>query len=448
MSRFRRNVGGLPVVLFVSDVAALTVSALLVGGDIGGLVTFGLVGLVVRSANRYYRQRMSLAVLDDVPRALVTVVVAVGLSFAVSQVVDLGAGFNTHVLDQALLFLAFGLVLQKAAFVAARRARRTRLIGRRTLIVGADQVGRTLTDALLEHPELGLTPVGYADPDGRAGRLGPLRMPVLASDMAQLPRAIIDHQIDTTIVALQDSHVHVDTVMTVQRTGCELLVVPAMFEMHHDGADVERIRGVPLIRLRSDPTLRLSWWIKRGFDVAVGAVGLLALALPMALVCVAILIDSGRPVMFWQERIGVDGRPFRLCKFRSMRPESEHESQTTWNIGSDPRVSAVGRLLRRTSIDEIPQLWNIIRGHMSLVGPRPERPGFVEKFTREHERYWARHRVPVGLTGLAQVNGLRGDTSIQERARFDNYYIANWSLWLDLKIILLTFREVFGGHGR
>jgi lipopolysaccharide/colanic/teichoic acid biosynthesis glycosyltransferase len=119
-----------------------------------------------------------------------------------------------------------------------------------------------------------------------------------------------------------------------------------------------------------------------------------------------------------------------------------------WNIAADPRVSRIGHMLRRTSIDELPQLWNIVRGQMSLVGPRPERPTFVERFEQEHERYWARHRVPVGLTGLAQVNGLRGDTSISDRARFDNYYIANWSLWLDAKVLLLTLREVFGGRGR
>jgi lipopolysaccharide/colanic/teichoic acid biosynthesis glycosyltransferase len=153
-------------------------------------------------------------------------------------------------------------------------------------------------------------------------------------------------------------------------------------------------------------------------------------------------------VLFWQERVGMDGRTFRLCKFRSLRPRSENESQTTWTVAGDPRLGKVGRFLRRSSIDEMPQLWNIVRGQMSLVGPRPERPTFVKKFSQEHARYWARHRVPVGLTGFAQVNGLRGDTSIRERARYDNYYIANWSLWLDLKIVLLTAREVFGGRGR
>jgi lipopolysaccharide/colanic/teichoic acid biosynthesis glycosyltransferase len=155
-----------------------------------------------------------------------------------------------------------------------------------------------------------------------------------------------------------------------------------------------------------------------------------------------VLLESGRPVLFAQVRIGLDGRPFRIYKLRSLKPVNEQEAATTWNVVGDPRIGPVGRLLRRTSLDELPQMWNVMRGEMSLVGPRPERPGFVEQFSTEHERYWARHRVPPGLTGLAQVNGLRGDTSIADRARYDNYYIANWSLWLDLKIILLTAREL------
>ena len=130
-----------------------------------------------------------------------------------------------------------------------------------------------------------------------------------------------------------------------------------------------------------------------------------------------------------------------------MRPANEHEQQTQWNIAGDPRLGRVGKWLRRTSVDELPQLFNILRGDMSLVGPRPERPVFVDQFTVEHDGYWARHRIPVGLTGWAQVNGLRGDTSIAQRARFDNYYVANWSLWLDIKIVFLTVREVFRGSG-
>jgi lipopolysaccharide/colanic/teichoic acid biosynthesis glycosyltransferase len=149
-------------------------------------------------------------------------------------------------------------------------------------------------------------------------------------------------------------------------------------------------------------------------------------------------------VLFRQRRIGVDGRAFELLKFRSLLPENDHESQTRWSISADSRLTPFGRLLRASSLDELPQLWNILRGDMALVGPRPERPHFVAMFSDSVPGYTARHRVPVGLTGWAAVNGLRGDTSIDERARYDNFYIANWTLWLDVTIILRTIAAVVG----
>jgi lipopolysaccharide/colanic/teichoic acid biosynthesis glycosyltransferase len=146
--------------------------------------------------------------------------------------------------------------------------------------------------------------------------------------------------------------------------------------------------------------------------------------------------------------VGRHGQRFSLVKFRSMRPADQAESDTTWSIDDDQRVGPVGRVLRRTSLDELPQLWNVLRGDMTLVGPRPERPYFVDRFSTENPTYAGRHRVPTGLTGLAQVSGLRGDTSISDRTRYDNYYIENWSLWLDVKVLLRTVQEVVTARGR
>ncbi|MEO6713039.1 MAG: sugar transferase, partial [Mycobacteriales bacterium] len=165
-------------------------------------------------------------------------------------------------------------------------------------------------------------------------------------------------------------------------------------------------------------------------------------------IAIAVRLETGRGFLFRQTRVGLDRREFQLLKFRSMRPASETEQQTAWSIANDHRVGPVGRFIRRTSFDELPQLWNILRGDMTLVGPRPERPHFVREFANSFPRYSARHRVPAGLTGWAQVHGLRGDTSIEERARFDNYYIENWSLWGDIKIIVRTVRSVAGAAGR
>jgi lipopolysaccharide/colanic/teichoic acid biosynthesis glycosyltransferase len=179
----------------------------------------------------------------------------------------------------------------------------------------------------------------------------------------------------------------------------------------------------------------------------VAAVGIVVLAPVLAACALAVRWELGADVLFRQERVGLDGQRFELLKFRSLRPETANESSTRWSIASDHRVGPVGRFLRRTSLDELPQLWNVLRGEMSLVGPRPERPHFVAAFEATYPQYPARHRVPSGLTGWAQVHGLRGDTSIADRARFDNFYIENWSLWLDLKILLRTFTSVLGGRG-
>jgi lipopolysaccharide/colanic/teichoic acid biosynthesis glycosyltransferase len=152
-------------------------------------------------------------------------------------------------------------------------------------------------------------------------------------------------------------------------------------------------------------------------------------------------------VLFRQERVGLDGRPFQVLKFRSLRPVDDSESETLWNIQHDDRLGPVGKFIRKTSLDELPQLFNILRGEMSVVGPRPERPFFVTEFSKAMPRYLARHRVPAGLTGWSQVHGLRGDTSIEERARFDNYYVEHWSLWLDIKVVLRTVASVIRGSG-
>jgi lipopolysaccharide/colanic/teichoic acid biosynthesis glycosyltransferase len=189
------------------------------------------------------------------------------------------------------------------------------------------------------------------------------------------------------------------------------------------------------------------WAIKRASDILFAATALIVLS-PILLLCALATLADGGGVFFYQQRIGHLGKPFNLVKFRTMRPQDPAEADTTWSIANDRRVGPLGRFLRRTSLDELPQLWNILRGDMTVVGPRPERPHFVDQFSAEHPGYAMRHRVPVGLTGLAQVSGLRGDTPISDRARFDNYYIENWSLWLDLKVVVRTVAEVFRGRGR
>ncbi|MFD7221732.1 sugar transferase [Streptomyces sp. NPDC059892] len=212
----------------------------------------------------------------------------------------------------------------------------------------------------------------------------------------------------------------------------DLTAAPVAMERHLWGFAARHVAPPPVRRHRRDAA------VKRLLDV-VFTLPLLLAASPVLLACaLAVRLCDGRDVLFRQERVGQNGRTFTLLKFRTLRPADEHESATRWNIANDLRMSPVGNFLRRTSMDELPQLWNVLRGDMSLVGPRPERPFFVANFSKTQPGYAARHRMPVGITGLAQVHGLRGDTSIEERSRFDNHYIDHWSLWQDVCILLRT----------
>jgi exopolysaccharide biosynthesis polyprenyl glycosylphosphotransferase len=234
---------------------------------------------------------------------------------------------------------------------------------------------------------------------------------------------------------------------------CDMWIVPRLRQGYTPGAIPDHIGAIPVVRVRWPGMSRAQRQIKRRFDIAFATLALVLCSPVLLLATLATRLDGGPGVFFHQQRIGYRGRPFRLVKFRTLRPDddansNDANSQIRWSIADDPRIGPVGRFLRRTSLDEIPQLWNILRGDMTVVGPRPERPHFVDQFSADYPDYALRHRMPVGLTGLAQVSGLRGDTSISDRARYDNYYIENWSLWLDVKVLLRTIAEVLRGRGR
>ena len=188
------------------------------------------------------------------------------------------------------------------------------------------------------------------------------------------------------------------------------------------------------------------WAIKRAIDIVISSLALAVLAIPLGLVAALVKLSSRGPVFYKQERMGLDGKPFTIVKFRSMLNDAERETGPVWTVPDDPRVTPVGRFLRRSNLDELPQLWNVLRGDMSIVGPRPERPHFVAQFKHKIPQYMLRHKVKAGLTGWAQVNGWRGNTPLEKRIEYDLYYIENWSVRLDLKIMWLTLFTFFHKH--
>jgi exopolysaccharide biosynthesis polyprenyl glycosylphosphotransferase len=394
-----------------------------------------------------YRSRLRLSVLDDFPFILGGVLAGFVTEMAMAGL-DPEMEPGRALLPRLVALLATVLLAKHVAYAVIRWARRRGLVRHTALVIGAGHVGMRLTQNLHEHREFGLDVVGFVDSRPRVEDVSELPAPLLGGQ-DQLAELIEDFAVRVVIVAfgsVRESEL-VDILRTCDRLRCEIFFIPRLFEMSYTTRDMDQAWGIPLVRVRRAPYRRLSWRMKRVVDVVLSATGLLLL-LPVMLVCaVAVRLEGGPGVIFRQHRVGVDGREITVLKFRSLRPVDDAESATHWNISQDDRLGPVGRLLRKTSLDELPQLWNILMGSMTLVGPRPERPHFVREFGGTVPRYMARQRVPAGLTGWAQVHGLRGDTSIEHRAGFDNYYIENWSLWGDFKIMLRTLEQVFRVRG-
>ncbi len=437
---FLTRVNAVASLLIAVDVAAWATAVLRTGpGPVGAAVT-GVALLLARTAGRVHRRRLWLSWLQDLPRSVTATALAFAFVTGAGLVSGMDGASTARLQEVVLLFAVLGEAVRPFVFAFGRWGRRRLRRCDRAVVVGSGRIGAELVRTMLEHPEFGLLPVGLA-----ASGPAPAGLPVEPID-DDLAEAITRLRAGTVVLAPagegEDDGAIVDAAISAHRLGCVTLVLPHLFELCPDGPGVDRLRSYPLVWLGGAPTRRPGWWVKRVVETALAAVALVVLAPVIACCALAVAVESGFPVFFRQVRVGMDGRTFLLYKLRSVRQSDVDDSQVRWSVVGDSRVGPVGRLLRRTSLDELPQLWNVVRGDMALVGPRPERPVFVHEFSAVHDLYWARHRVPTGLTGLAQVHGLRGDTSIADRARYDNYYIANWSLWLDVKIVILTVGEL------
>ncbi|WP_411118531.1 exopolysaccharide biosynthesis polyprenyl glycosylphosphotransferase [Streptomyces sp. 058-1L] len=320
-----------------------------------------------------------------------------------------------------------------------------------TLVVGQGPVARQVTAALYGHPEYGLRPVGRVAASAAPAEEPPARpdgvpLPVLVTPQ-EVGRAVVQNSVRHAVFTAPPEATPDGAALFALLTGhgCRVWLVTGdtAVATRPAGSRPDHLWGFAAHPLQDGTHRPVSHAAKRAMDALLAGAGLLLVAPLMAGCALAVRLSDGPGVIFRQERVGRHGRPFVLLKFRTLRPADAKESATRWNVASDGRMSRVGRLLRRSSLDELPQLWNVLRGDMSLVGPRPERPFFVAQFTRTHPGYQDRHRMPVGITGLAQVNGLRGDTSIEERARFDNRYIETWSLWQDACVLARTVGSFF-----
>jgi Undecaprenyl-phosphate glucose phosphotransferase len=306
----------------------------------------------------------------------------------------------------------------------------------RVLIAGSGELARAVVERVNGHRELGFTLVGYLR-NGEESKLGGLECLGTIDDAV---RVIDERKIDHVFVALP--HASSEAMMALLdklvRSVVAIHVVPDLLQFMVLRSRVEDLDGLPTINLSETPLEGWSRFVKRGFDLIVASVAFVVFSPVMLLVALIIKLEDRGPVFYRQERMGLDGKPFDIFKFRSMHVGAENESGAKWAEKDDPRRTRIGRFIRKTSLDELPQLFNVLSGDMSVVGPRPERPQFVEQFRAEFPHYMLRHKVRAGMTGWAQVHGWRGNTSIRIRIEHDLYYIENWSLVLDVKILFMT----------
>jgi len=315
---------------------------------------------------------------------------------------------------------------------------------RLAVLIGNNEIAHRIAREIVQKPELGYQLVGYFTTHGSNSAIDAI--PHLGA-IDEAPDFFKKQLIEVAIISIDTGDYPQLEELLRQSAGLniEFLLVPDLLELMTTRVRIMELEGIPLLRVKEIP---LSSWgkiLKRSFDLVLASLGLILTAPIMAVIALAVKLDSRGPVFYHQERVGMDGKPFHVIKFRTMIAEAEKETGPVWAKENDPRVTRVGRFLRRSSLDELPQLLNVIKGEMSLVGPRPERSYFVEKFKDQIPKYLDRHRVKTGMTGWAQVNGLRGNVPIEERTKYDIYYIENWSLWFDIKILLKTIIAVLTG---
>lgn len=335
--------------------------------------------------------------------------------------------------------VAFAYGLREIVREVLERRWRAGIGLKRVLIAGAGDLGRMVADKVLEHREFGFKIVGFLDDRASGDHIGYRGLPLLGT-LSEADEIIRQESIDHVYVALPlEEHVKMlGVVEATNREGVDVHVVPDLLQFIALRAKLENLDGIPIISLNDVPLRGFNSLLKRGIDFAISGAALLGLTIPFLTIMGLIRYTSKGPIFYRQERMGLDGKAFNVLKFRSMYQGAEDETGPVWARDNDPRCTPVGKWLRRLDLDELPQLWNVLRGDMSIVGPRPERPYFVEQFKHRIPQYMLRHKVKAGITGWAQVNGWRGNTSLEKRIEYDLYYIENWSVGLDIKIMWLT----------
>lgn len=411
---------------------------------IGMALVHTLSILVVFFFYRLYHRQRSLSYVDQFysifgAASVGTIIAIAFISFFFKNQLDYPRLMMVYVWILTILFTAIGRTVQSRV----QRSLQARDWGdERVLIVGTGEVGRIVMQKIQRSPELGYRVVGFVDDHAKVKAIHDV--PVLGNT-DDIPEVIAAEKINEVIVAMPEAS-HQETLKIVSkcdRGKVAIKVFPDVFQIMASEVTIGDLGGLPLLTVRDTAMRGWQLTVKRVMDMVGSAVGLVLLSPIMMFLAVLIKLDSEGAVFYTQERMGLDGKRFMMLKFRSMRPDAESTTGPVWATSDDSRRTRLGTFIRQFSIDELPQLMNVLIGNMSLVGPRPERPIFVEQFRQTIPRYMDRHREKAGITGWAQINGLRGDTSIIERTKYDLWYTENWSLALDIRIIIRTLMQLF-----
>ncbi len=412
----------------------------------GLLIVYVLAVIITLFLYRLYYIPRAISRIDQFYVVFTGVTIGTMMSVAISTFVFKG---SESVLDYPRVMIIYAWILSIILIMLGRvthqiiRAglRRKGLGKDRLLIVGTGDMARIILQRIIWSPQLGYELVGIVN--GSVGVREILDVPVLGTP-EDLPELIDKHAIDEVIIAMPErGHRETMRIMSYcERGRVSIKIFPDVFQFVTSQASIDELGGLPLLSVRDFALRGYMLIFKRLMDFIGSLIGLIFLSPLMLLVAVAIKLESPGPVFFVQERMGLDGKPFMMLKFRSMRRDAEKDGPG-WTMEDDPRQTRLGVFLRKIEVDELPNLINVFLGEMSLVGPRPEQAHYVEQFLTIVPRYMERHREKGGMTGWAQVNGLRGDTSITERTKYDLWYSENWSILLDIKILLRTIWQIF-----
>lgn len=407
---------------------------------------YGVIALVIGFFSSLYvpkrKKRFSFEVLKILQIHALSLLVLLSILFIYKEV---------HISRELLAILVATAIMLQGLFrymvkIVTRHLREKGYNKQFVIIIGAGSLGRRFYENLYQHKELGYEVIGFLDDYQDAqDELFRLYKPLLGG-IDDLESIISNVIVDEVVIALPlTAHKKYGEIIAVcEKMGIRTLIIPDFFDYLPARPHFDHFAGMPLINVRSIPLDDLGNRIlKRSFDILF-ATAALVITLPLMLViAICIRLSSTGPIIFKQERVGLNRRTFQMYKFRTMKLMSEGMSDTQWTVANDPRRTKLGEFLRKTSLDELPQFFNVLLGHMSVVGPRPERPYFVEQFKEEIPKYMVKHQIRPGITGLAQSKGLRGDTSIRDRIQEDIFYIENWTLLFDIKIILKTIVNGF-----